>query len=127
MSEFSRYLKEKRSEKDVSLRQMAKDLEISVSYLSDIESGHKMAPNSKDDKYKNLMNQIIDYLDLSEMDKQEFIRLADKDLIERGHLSTDITEYIGQTPSASVALRKAKESNLSDSDWKAIINEIDKK
>ena len=45
-------------EKNITLRKMAKDLGISVSYLSDIESGHKMAPNSKEDKYKNLIENI---------------------------------------------------------------------
>lgn len=126
MSEFSNYLKERRLEKNITLRKMAKDLEISVSYLSDIESGHKMAPNSKEDKYKNLIDQMATYLELSEDEREKLVMLADKDLIDRGHMSNDITSYIGQTPLASVALRKAKESNLTDEDWKKIINNMDK-
>lgn len=53
MSKFSDYLRERRMEKNIKLRKMAKDFDISVSYLFDIESGHKKAPNSK--KYKNLL------------------------------------------------------------------------
>ena len=42
MSEFSDYLKEKRIERNITLRKMATDLNISVSYLSDIENGKKL-------------------------------------------------------------------------------------
>lgn len=127
MSEFSDYLKGKRIEKNITLREMAKDLNISVSYLSDIESGHKMAPNSKDDKYKNLIDDISKYLELNEIEKSKFVELADMDLADRGHISNDITNYIGQTPLASVALRKAKETNLTNDDWERIIENMDNK
>ena len=91
MSEFSEYLRGKRIEKNITLRKMAKDLEISVSYLSDIESGHKMAPNSKDDKYKNLIEDITAYLKLNDVEKEQLVMLADRDLADHGHISNDIT------------------------------------
>ncbi len=127
MSEFSEYLREKRMEKNITLRKMAKDLGISVSYLSDIESGHKMAPNSKEDKYKNLIEDITVYLELNNSDKEKLVMLADRDLVEHGHISNDITSYMGVTPLASVALRKAKETNLTDEDWERIIRNMDNK
>lgn len=127
MSEFSEYLRGKRIEKNITLRKMAKDLEISVSYLSDIESGHKMAPNSKDDKYKNLIEDITAYLKLNDVEKERLVMLADRDLADHGHISNDITSYIGTTPLASVALRKAKETNLTDADWERIIRNMDNK
>lgn len=127
MSGFSEYLREKRMEKNITLRKMAKDLGISVSYLSDIESGHKMAPNSKEDKYKNLIEDITVYLELNNSDKEKLVMLADRDLVEHGHISNDITSYMGVTPLASVALRKAKETNLTDADWERIIRNMDNK
>lgn len=127
MSGFSEYLREKRMEKNITLRKMAKDLGISVSYLSDIESGHKMAPNSKEDKYKNLIEDITVYLELNNSDKEKLVMLADRDLVEHGHISNDITSYMGVTPLASVALRKAKETNLTDEDWERIIRNMDNK
>lgn len=127
MSEFSEYLRGKRIEKNITLRKMAKDLEISVSYLSDIESGHKMAPNSKDDKYKNLIEDITAYLKLNDVEKEQLVMLADRDLADHGHIPNDITSYIGTTPLASVALRKAKETNLTDADWERIIRNMDNK
>ncbi len=127
MSEFSEYLRGKRIEKNITLRKMAKDLAISVSYLSDIESGHKMAPNSKDDKYKNLIEDIAAYLKLNDGEKEQLVMLADRDLVDHGHISNDITSYMGTTPLASVALRKAKETNLTDADWERIIRNMDNK
>lgn len=127
MSEFSEYLRKKRIEKNITLRKMAKELGISVSYLSDIESGHKMAPNSKEDKYKNLIENIITYLELNDVDREYLVMLADKDLVNHGHVSKDITSYMGETPLASVALRKAKETNLTNEDWEKIIRKMDNK
>ena len=127
MSEFSEYLRKKRIEKNITLRKMAKELGISVSYLSDIESGHKMAPNSKEDKYKNLIENIITYLELNDVDRDYLVMLADKDLVNHGHVSKDITSYMGETPLASVALRKAKETNLTNEDWEKIIRKMDNK
>ena len=53
MGEFGKYISNKRKEKGISLRTMAKDLDISISYLSDLEQGNKMPPNSSKDKYKD--------------------------------------------------------------------------
>lgn len=127
MGEFGSYILKKRKEKSISLRTMAKDLNISVSYLSDLENGFKMPPNSSNENYKDLIVKIIKYLDMDENDSRECIEFADKDLIKKGHISNDLTEYMEKNPLASVALRKAKELNINDSDWEVIIKNIDKK
>lgn len=127
MSEFGNFISNKRKEKGISLRMMAKDLNISISYLSDLEQGNKMPPNSSNEKYRDLIIKIIDYLNMDDTDKEKCLNFADNDLAKKGHISNDITDYIGQTPLASVALRKAKDLNYSDEDWKRIIDNFDKK
>ena len=127
MSEFGNFISNKRKEKGISLRMMAKDLNISISYLSDLEQGNKMPPNSSNEKYRDLIINIIDYLNMDDTDKEKCLNFADNDLAKKGHISNDITDYIGQTPLASVALRKAKDLNYSDEDWKRIIDNFDKK
>lgn len=127
MGEFGNFISNKRKEKGISLRMMAKDLNISISYLSDLEQGNKMPPNSSNEKYRDLIINIIDYLNMTDADKDKCLNFADKDLAKKGHISNDITDYIGQTPLASVALRKAKDLNYSDDDWKKIIDNFDKK
>ena len=124
MGEFGDFISDKRKEKGVSLRMMAKDLEISISYLSDLEQGNKMPPNSSNEKYKDLINKIINYLEMNDIERKKCLNYADNDLVKKGHISNDITNYIGQTPLASVALRRAKELNYSDEDWKKIIDRI---
>ena len=126
MGEFGDYISKKRKEKDISLRTMARDLGISVSYLSDLEQGHKLPPNSAKDKYKNLLLIIMDYLELTDEEKNRCQSLADTDLVKNGYVSNDITNYMGQTPLANVALRKAKDLNYSDDDWKKIIETLEK-
>ncbi len=127
MGEFGNFISNKRKEKGISLRMMAKDLNISISYLSDLEQGNKMPPNSSNEKYRDLIINIIDYLNMTDADKDKCLNFADNDLAKKGHISNDITDYIGQTPLASVALRKAKDLNYSDDDWKKIIDNFDKK
>ena len=126
MGEFGTFISSKRKERGVSLRTMASDLNISISYLSDLEQGNKMPPNSLNEKYKDLILDIINYLKLNEDEKEKCLNFADNDLIKKGHISNDITDYMGQTPLASVALRKAKDLNYSDDDWKKIIDKLNK-
>lgn len=126
MGEFGNFISKKRKEKEISLRTMAKDLNISVSYLSDLEQGNKLPPNSTKDNYKDLMMLIMDYLELSDEEKSNCQLFADNDLVKKGYVSNDITNYMGQTPLANVALRKAKDLNYSDDDWKKIIEKIEK-
>lgn len=127
MGEFGKFISKKRKEKGVSLRVMAKELNISISYLSDLEQGNKLPPNSSNERYKELISNIIKYFNMDVEDKERCLNYADDDLAKNGHISNDLTDYIGQTPLASVALRKAKNLNYSDEDWKKIIENFDKK
>lgn len=127
MGEFGKYIKNKRIEKRYTLIAAAKLLGISFSYLSDIENGKKLPPNSLDDNHKELMQKIKKHLELSEEEYEELVKLADKELMDRGHLANEINQYMIENPIATVALRKATKKNLSEDAWKKIIEEMDKK
>ena len=47
MSSFGGKLKELRNQRRVSLRTLAKELDISPTFLSDIENGRRLPPNSE--------------------------------------------------------------------------------
>lgn len=126
MNEFGKYLKEKRQERKLTLKKISDDLKISISYLSDLENGEKLPPNSKKDNYSDFLERIIEYLKLNQNERQTILEFADKDLIAGGHISNDISSYMGNTPMATIALRTAKENNLSDQEWKKIIEEMNK-
>lgn len=127
MGEFGNFISNKRKENGISLRTMANDLNISISYLSDLEQGNKMPPNSSNEKYRYLIIKMVDYLKMTDNEREKCLNFADNDLAKNGHISNDITDYIGQTPLASVALRKAKDLNYSDDDWKKIIDNFSQK
>jgi transcriptional regulator with XRE-family HTH domain len=126
MKEFGKYLKEKRNNKKITLRQASEGLKVSISYLSDLENGEKLPPNSKQSEYSDFMDRLISFYELNENERKEIIELADKDLVSSGHVSNDITSYMGDTPMATVALRTAKEKNLSDEEWRKIIENMNK-
>lgn len=126
MSRFGDYLKKKRLEKGITTRSMANDLKVSVSYISELESGVKMPPNSSKEGYDDLIDRIISYLDLNAEESNEMKNLADNDLGAKGYLSNDMSKYVDKVPLAMVALRKAKDAKLSDEEWQNIINQIDK-
>ena len=127
MSKFGEYLKEKRLERGVTTRGLAKDLAVSVSYISELESSVKMPPNSKEEKYNNLIERISKYLKLSDEEYNTLRNLADSELGAKGYLSNDMTEYINNVPLAMTALRKAKDANLSETEWSKIIESMNNK
>ena len=69
----------------------------------------------------------MNYLEMNDVEIQECLNYADIELIKKGHITNDISNYMENTPAASVALRKAKELNYSNDDWKEILKSIDKR
>lgn len=126
-NKFGDYLKEKRQQKGISIRAMATGLDISVSYLSELESGVKLPPNSNKKDYGNLIQKIIEYLELDSESEKKMRELADSVLGSNGYMPNDMTDYVKDMPVAMAALRKAKEANISESQWQKIIEQMDKK
>ena len=87
----------------------------------------KDAPNSKEEKYNNLIEKIGECLSLTKEESEKLRNLADSDLGAKGYLSNDMTDYIENVPLAMAALRKAKDANLTESEWNEIIKKIDNK
>ena len=127
MGEFGKFIRNKRIEKRLTLIAAAKILGISFSYLSDIENGHKLPPNSLNDDHKGLMKKFRECFEMTDDEYDQLLKLADKELVDKGHLANEVNQYMIENPLATVALRKATKKNLSEKDWKKIIKEMDKK
>ena len=97
MGEFGKFIKKKRMEKRLTLMAAAELLGISFSYLSDMENGKKLPPNSINDEHKQLMKKFKEKLEMSDDEYEEFDRLADKELVERGHIANEINKYMRDT------------------------------
>lgn len=116
--DFADFIKAKRMEKGYSLRGFADKVEIAPAYMSDIEKRKRNAPTSE------ILERMANVLSLQEEEKNEMLDLAARD---KNELAEDITDYVGSNESVRVALRKAKELNLSETEWFKIIEEMEKR
>ena len=123
MNNFGNELKELRTKKRYPLRTLAASIGITPSFLSDIENGRRMPPNS--DKTGNVIQKIIEVLDLNETEAEHLMLCADQDLNEKGILSKDMELYINSIPTAQLALRKAATKNVDMDKWEEIIKIIE--
>ncbi len=115
---FGEFIKEKRTEKGINLRKLAELVNIAPAYLSDIEKGKRNSPSAEK------MAKIADVLELSD---EEIITMNDLAANDRpNNVASDISEYVTNHESVRVALRKARELNLSNQDWLKIIDDMEK-
>ena len=114
---FGKYLRYRREAFNKSVRTLAGELGITAAYLSDIENGNRSAPT-------NFLDKIISVLKIPEDEKQAFYDLASA---TRGFSYTDINPYLGQSKAARVALRTARDRNLTDEGWDEILELIKKR
>ena len=115
---FGAYVKARREALGKTVRGLATELGMTPAYLSDIENGNRYAP----EKYLSKIIEIL--LITGEEDLNTFYDLAGK---ARNDIFPDINPYIGNKAIARVALRKARDLDISDSQWQDFINRMAKK
>ncbi|MBP2654221.1 MAG: putative transcriptional regulator [Firmicutes bacterium] len=117
MKKFGEFIEERRKKAGITLRGLAGILEIAPSYMSDIEKGRRYPPD------KEKLDEIAKQLMLSEDDKNLMFDLAAKE--KENTISPDLPEYIMEKDLVRVALRKARDNNVSDRKWERIIKILD--
>ena len=111
---FGQYIKEKRESLGKSLRSVAADIGMAPAYLSDVEKGNRWPPV----KY---LEKMIEVLQIPQSELNTFYDLAG-DIREGSY--PDLTDYIGKTDIARVALRTARDHNIPDEQWQAFNDTI---
>jgi transcriptional regulator with XRE-family HTH domain len=111
---FGEYIKARREVLGKSIRGLAQELGMTPVYLSDIEKGNRYAP----EKY---LGRMIEVLKISRDDINCFYELAGK---SRNDNFPDLTDYIGKMDIVRIALRTARDLNISNSQWQDFIDEI---
>ncbi len=111
---FGEFIRDRRDELGYSVRKMAEILGMTPVYLSDIERGNRHAP-------KKFLDKLVEVLMIGEEELQDFYDLA---AATRGFLYEDINPYLAQQPLARIALRKARDLNISDEQWIEFIEKI---
>ena len=121
---FGVYLTQKRQEKGLTLRELASMVNISHTYLYNIENGFKAPPNDK------LLLELADALKLSESAKRIWFDISakTKQIIDNSnyHIPTDIRMYLSDCEMACEAIKKAKALGVEDEFWNKILKEIEK-
>lgn len=116
---FGECVRKKRNELGLSVRAVAKELEMSAVYLSEIELGKRSAPSGTNSGI-NYMRKLINVLKLEKDEIHAFYSMAEMSL---SRLS-DIGSYISKKPIVQAALRLAEEVNASDDEWEKFINHL---
>jgi len=119
---FGQFLKAKRlaSDQELSLRDAAKKLDMSLTMYSDIEKDRR---NPGED----FVAKVSVLLGLS---KEETEHMHDLAAIKKRMVPTDIEDVMMYTPSGSLAraaLRLTNEGVASEEDWKKFIKQLEKK
>jgi len=117
-SNFGEFIAQKREEKKITLREMAKKLGITPPYLSDVEKDRR---NPFDlEKLELLANILL----LSEEDKTIMLDLAGK---KRNEVAPDLPEYIMERDYVSAALRTARDLDAGEDEWLEFVKELKKR
>ena len=109
-AEFGQYLRSVRQAKKISIRQLAKAVSKTPTYISDIEKGNNKPPE------RELLDRIIIALQLEEFPdiKNRLYDLAAK---ERKDVPADIKEYLMENELILKIIRTAKESPNEKQIW----------
>ena len=115
---FGEYIKQRREAMGLTMRVFAEKIGISPAYLCDIEKGNRKAP-------ERFLTAFADALGITNPDElNAFYDLAG---ISKNGQHSDINGYMESVPSARVALRAAKDHNLTNEDWEELIRIIKQK
>lgn len=104
---FGEFLRDKRVRAGISLRGLAKHLNISAAFLSDVEH------NARNPFDLNRLRLISTLLSLSEEEMYEMYDLVGK---KRGEIPLDVQEYISSEKLSDV-LRDIRKMHASNDDW----------
>ena len=112
---FGVYVRGRRNELDMTLRDFANDINLSPAYVSDIENGNRYAP-------MNYLKQVARILQIEKEEINYFY-----DLAGCSHSNwTDINDYLSQMPSARKAIRMARDKNMTEEEFVELISSIDR-
>jgi transcriptional regulator with XRE-family HTH domain len=105
---FGEYLKHKREEKQISLREVARTLGVSAPFLSDVEN------NRRGPLTEERLADLAKVLNLNEKEQAEMYDIVGK---QKGLLAPDLNPYVTERPYVNAALRTARNLEANEEDW----------
>jgi len=117
-SNFGDFIAKKREDRQITLREMARRLEVSAPFLSDVE---------KDRRYPFDSARLEKVAGILELDKQEVELMYDLAGKRRNSVAPDLPDYIMDRDYVSVALRTARDLDASEKEWLQFVEELKKR
>lgn len=115
---FGEYLKHKREEKQISLREVARTLGVSAPFLSDVEN------NRRGPLTEERLADLAKVLNLIEKEKAEMYDIVGK---QKGLLAPDLNPYVTDRPYVNAALRTARNLEANEEDWQRFVDDLIKR
>ena len=115
---FGEYLKHKRDEKQISLREVARTLGVSAPFLSDVEN------NRRGPLTEERLADLAKVLNLNEKEKDEMYDIVGK---QKGLLAPDLNPYVTERPYVNAALRTARNLEANEEDWQRFVDDLIKR
>lgn len=100
---FGEYLEEKRKSRNYTIRLFARRVNISYTYLADVEKGRSKAFKLE------ILNKIIEVLHLDEKETDTLYDLAGK---SRETIPPDVEEYLKENKELIEKIRRIKRENV---------------
>lgn len=117
---FGEYLKQKRLDKEITLRGFAKLVDISPVYLCDLEKGRKAAPSME------VMQKMVSKLALNKDESERFYDLAALEQTAKNPIPKDLNAFLKDNRVIVSALRTAKDLDATDEEWQDFIDKLRK-
>jgi len=117
---FGEYLKQKRLDKEITLRGFAKLVDISPVYLCDLEKGRKAAPSME------VMQKMVSKLALNKEESERFYDLAALEQTAKNPIPKDLNAFLKDNRVIVSALRTAKDLDATDKEWQDFIDKLRK-
>ena len=118
METFGEYLKHKREEKHITLRELARRLELSAPFLSDVENNRR-APLTQE-----RLATLVEVLNLSKAEEAEMYDIVGQ---QKGLLAPDLNPYVTKRPYVNAALRTARNLEATEEDWQRFVDDLIKR
>lgn len=116
--EFGKYLRAIREAKGISIRQLAKAVDKTPTYISDIEKKNNKPPEKK------LLDDIILNLNLEDYSPKIKNTLYDLAAKERKDVPADIKDYIMRNPELLTIIRTTKDKPNDQQIWSQLLEKV---
>lgn len=113
---FGEALRFIREQQGIKIREVANEIGMTATYISDIERGNNKPPK------RELMQKILAVLEIQETELQNY--LYDLAAWERGGVSEDIADYIMSNDDIRLVIRITQRKQFSEQFWRECVKRV---